>query len=118
MVMIGLETAQCSCQHAGRIAMKASQDWVRVEGVPILVKGDLDHREVALCQGGAELVGVKRCKTVVTVDDGKSHSHFVAIDGRGVVLSTACGTTDWSLISLAPWTMDQPGQGWIRIAEG
>jgi hypothetical protein len=118
MLRPALETSACTCQHAGRIAMQASQDWVIVDTVPMLVKGDLDRRSISLCQGGAELVGVTRCRMVATVDDAKSHSQFVSIDARPVVLSSACGATDWSLIAVAPWTMNEPGQDWIEIVEG
>ncbi len=117
MVNIALETAACTCQHSGRVAMKHSQDWVTVDAVPILVKGDLDHRPISLCTGGAELAGITRCKTVVTVDDPKSHSSFVSIDGHPVVISTACGETDWTMATIAPWTMNKPGQDWVEIGD-
>jgi hypothetical protein len=118
MIRLALETAACTCQHAGRIVMQASQHWVTVDAVPVLVKGDLDQRSISLCQGGAELVGVKRCQTVAIVDDAKSHSKFISIDDRPVVLSTASGATDWSMIMVAPWTMNAPGEDWIEIVEG
>lgn len=113
-----LETATCLCQHAGRIDLAHSQDWVTADGVPLLVEGDLDGRPVAHCMGGAELVGVTRCRRVATVDDGKSHSRLVTIDGKGLVLSTSCGATDYANVNVSPWSMSQPGQSWIEIAEG
>lgn len=118
MTFIALETARCRCTHGGTMRMEHSQDWVTIDGTPVLVKGDLDHRPVIGCGAGAEPVGVVRCRTIATVDDRPSHSAFVTIDGKGVVLSTANGATDYSSVNLSPWSMASPGQEWIEIVEG
>lgn len=117
MVLIGIETARCNCEHRGGVQIRPSQDWVTIDGRLLLVEGDLDHRPIVLCRGGAEVVGVTRCRSIATVDDDLSHSHLVAIDGRGVVLSTASGTTDWSSVAIARWTLGNPGQLWVAIEE-
>lgn len=117
MDFLSTDKARCECQHNGVVELQPSQDWVTVDGEPLLVKGDLDRRPIALCVGGAELVGVTRCHTVATVEDVPSHSRLVEIDGRGVVFSTACGTTDWSNVAAAPWTTKDPGQSWVAIDE-
>jgi hypothetical protein len=117
MIQVASAKATCKCEHRGVIGLVPSQDWIFVDRVPLLVKGDFDRRPITLCTGGAEVVGVTRCTAVAGVDDARSHSAFVAIDGRGVALSSATGVTNWSQTLTASWSVADAGQGLLFIKE-
>lgn len=118
MTLLCTEQAQCHCVHAGTVTFDPIQDWVTVDDIPVLVKGDFDGRSVAHCIGGAEAAGIKRCRAIATVNDSKSHSQFVAIEGLGIALDSASGATDYMNVNLSPWHVASAGQNWIAIVEG
>jgi hypothetical protein len=79
-----------SCGHDGRVNNQASQQWVTVRGVPVLVDRDPEGRSITACPNyGAT---VKPCTTTRTVTVG--YSAWLRVDGHRVVLDNLDGITD------------------------
>ena len=49
MLKVLTEKAGLSCAHGGRVGLEASQDLVRIQGVPALVRPDLLDRPIRAC---------------------------------------------------------------------
>ena len=82
--------ASVKCDHLGVVNLKAGQDWVTIEGVPIMVDSDLEGRSISRCPwtGG----GMKPCTRTLRILTGKSS--LIRIDGKRVYLDNFQGLTD------------------------
>lgn len=79
------------CTHElGKVGLVASQNWVRVEGHPLLVATDPESRPIAGCPNLT--VVSKPCTSTLKVSKG--YSDLLAIDGRQICLDTVTGSTD------------------------
>jgi hypothetical protein len=79
------------CTHElGKVGLAASQRWVRVTGVPLLVDDDPEGRPIAGCPNLTAVT--KPCTKTLQVRQG--YSTLVRIDGRAVCLDTLQGMTD------------------------
>jgi hypothetical protein len=83
--------SRVTCDHAlGVVALIASQGWVRVDAVEVLVQPDPERRTITGCPNiGAT---VKPCTSTLAVETG--YSGLVRVDGRPVVRSDLAGFTD------------------------
>jgi len=78
------------CDHDGRVTNVASQTWLTVGGIPVLVEPDPQGRGITACPNyGAT---VKPCTSTSTVKTG--YSGLLKVDGHRVVLSNLDGLTD------------------------
>ena len=111
------DEARCTCDHLGQVSVVATQDFVTIGGHFMLVAGDFDGRPISLCMGGAEIVGVTRCRRIISTNATSSHSDFVTVNGLGVTLASATGNTDYMNVGTARWATQSPGQEWVSIVE-
>jgi hypothetical protein len=104
--------ARVVCRHErGRVELINSQDWVRVEGVPLLVAPDPVGRPIKGCPNFS--IGIKPCLTTLAVRVG--YSTFVAVDGRPVVRSALAGFTDGTPPGVIDYVVRDPAQQLVRV---
>lgn len=95
------------CDHvSGIVGIVPTQDWVRVSGLPLLVRDNPENRTIVGCPNyGAT---IKPCITTLAVQQG--YSGFVRIGGRDVCLDTVTGLTDGTPPGIVKYTVRTPGQ--------
>lgn len=85
------DAADVRCTHKlGKAPQQASQEWVRIEGRPILVQPDPVGRSISGCPNIG--VSIKPCTTALAMKAG--WSGFVTIDARAVLRADLTGFTD------------------------
>jgi hypothetical protein len=98
------------CDHGGRVTNVASQQWVTISTVPVLVEVDPEGRNIVACPNyGAN---IKPCKKTLKVAVG--YSGLVRIDGKRTVLSTLDGLTDGTPPGAVHYTMRDPAQTFVE----
>jgi hypothetical protein len=98
------------CDHDGRVTNKASQDWVTIGGVPVLVEVDPEGRDIVACPNYGPTI--KPCAKTLKVATG--YSGLVKIDGKRTTLSNLDGLTDGTPPGLVHYTMRDPKQTYVR----
>jgi hypothetical protein len=98
--------AVVKCDHDGRVGNVASQGWLTIEGVPVLVEDDPVGRTVSGCPNVGPTI--KPCAKTLRVATG--YSDWIRVDGRRVVLSTLSGLTDGTPPGVVRYTVRDPGQ--------
>lgn len=98
------------CDHDGRVRNEASQKWVTIEGVPVLVETDPEGRNIVACPNYGPVV--KPCAKTLKVRVG--YSDLVRIDGERVVLSSLDGLTDGTPPGLVHYTLRDARQLFVR----
>ncbi|MDP2354765.1 MAG: hypothetical protein Q8M31_01730 [Beijerinckiaceae bacterium] len=99
------------CVHGGVVKNENSQDWVRIDGDPLLVEGDLLGRSISRCP--MTTITTPPCTSTVTVDD-VSYSTFIMIDGRRICLDRASGCTNWSQLNVTPFSVTDVAQNYVQ----
>ncbi|MCG5501137.1 hypothetical protein [Ectothiorhodospira lacustris] len=103
--------ADLRCAHElGRITVKASQHWVRIQDDPILVAGDPPGNPVRGCPNLGP--SIKPCQTTLGVMGG--YSSFIRIEGRAVCLDTLTGITDGTPPGHVQYRVRDSGQHLVR----
>lgn len=95
------------CGHDGKVANIASQGWVRIAGVPILVHHDPEGRSIAMCPNIS--TNTKQCNTTLVVERG--YSEFIRIGERAICLDSVEGYTDG--VPPSKYTVRDPGQQFV-----
>ena len=99
------------CDHiTGIVAVAASQTLVTIENVPVLVKGDVQHRPIAGCPipTGAS----KPC--LQTLNEQQGHSRLLFIEGKPVCLKSLKGLTDGLPSGGIHYTVQSAGQDFLE----
>jgi hypothetical protein len=99
-----------TCDHDGRVANRASQAWLTVEGVPVLVEADPEGRDISGCPNYGPLI--KPCAKTLRVTVG--YSAWLRVDGRRVVLSNLDGLTDGTPPGSVHHTVRNPRQTFLE----
>jgi len=108
--------AAVNCDHqSGIVANLASQKWVTVEGVPVLVATDPEGRPIAGCPNLNPITGQKPCLTTLKVQRG--YSALSKIGGKKVCLQTVTGFTDGTPPGVFKYSVRAPGQAFVRFAQ-
>ncbi len=104
-------TAVLCCDHvSGLVGLAPTQQWVRVSGVPLLVRDNPERRPITGCPNyGAT---IKPCVTTLAVQAG--YSTLVRIGKREVCLDTVTGLTDGTPPGIVKYAVRDPGQHWVR----
>jgi hypothetical protein len=100
--------AVLACEHGGLVDIKSAQDWVKIDGVPVLVEPDPLHRPVVACPRMTPTT--PPCTLTISIDESASYSALVSIDGRRVCMDSATGRTNWSLLTIVPYAVREAGQ--------
>lgn len=103
--------ATLKCAHGGLVINENSQDWVRIDGDPLLVEGDLLGRSIRACP--MMMLTTPPCTATVAVDD-VSYSAFIAIDKRRICLDRASGRTNWSQLGATPFSVTDVAQRYVE----
>ncbi|MBO4160875.1 MULTISPECIES: hypothetical protein [Micromonospora] len=95
-----------ACDHDGRVTNRASQHWLTVAGVPVLVDADPEGRDIVACPNYGPTV--KPCAKTLAVRVG--YSDWLRVDGHRIVLSHLDGFTDGTPPGLVHHTVHDPRQ--------
>ena len=113
-MLILSQQALVLCDHKiGRVTLTASQQFVRVAGVPLLVENDPEGCSIVGCPNTAP--GVVPCLHTLPVKEG--YSEFVRVGGRAVCLDTVTGLTDGVPPGTFRYSVKNPGQHFVRSTE-
>lgn len=95
------------CDHvSGIVGLVPTQEWVRVSGVPLLVRDNPERRTITGCPNyGAT---IKPCVTTLAVQQG--YSCFIKIGGHEACLDTVTGLTDGTPPGIVKYAVRNPGQ--------
>jgi hypothetical protein len=98
------------CDHvSGIVGLAPTQEWVRVGGVPLLVRDNPERRTITGCTNyGAT---IKPCVTTLAAQAG--YSTFVRIGGCDACLDTVTGLTDGTPPGIVKYAVRNPGQHWV-----
>lgn len=107
------EDAVLKCAHGGVVRIEPQQRWVTIEGRAILVEGDPLDRAISACPQATPVN--PPCRRTISVDEGKSYSSLVRIGKKRVCMDTATGTTNWSMLSIIPYSVLRPGQQLVTL---
>ncbi|CAA6806384.1 MAG: Unknown protein [uncultured Thiotrichaceae bacterium] len=100
------------CGHGGKVLNSPSQDFVSIEGVPVLVATDPESRPIALCPNLNVPAGMKPCTTTLLATQG--YSDFVSIAGKPVCIDTLKGLTDGTPPGTIKYTVKNPAQSLVE----
>jgi hypothetical protein len=97
------------CGHNGVVQNRASQQFVTIQGMPVLVADDPVGRDIVACPNYG--VGRKPCTTTLAVRTG--YSAFVSVAGHAVCLDSLQGLTDGVDVQVVLYTVSSPGQTFV-----
>lgn len=103
--------ATVRCEHQGKVTNEASQDWVTIEGVPVLVDDDPEGRDIKACPNRG--ANIKPCKKTKRVDEG--YSEYVRIGDRRVVLASLEGLTNGTPPGLVKYVVREASQHFVAV---
>ena len=106
------ENANMRCVHSGKVSLSPSQQWVKIEGLCVLVDSDPEQRSISGCANQAQLAGIIPCSLTMPVDSG--YSDFIRIDGHRVCLDAVKGKTVGSPPGVHDYLVIQPGQDLVE----
>ena len=102
--------ATIACAHGpGRVRLTSSQEFVRIDTVPVLVQGDTLGKRVVGCPPTPPL---KPC--LVTTAEREGVSDLVRIDGSAILLDTLAGVTSGDPPGVVNYTVRRPGQALVE----
>ncbi len=104
-------SAHLQCEHLGNVVNVASQSFVTIGGVKVLVERDPESRTILACPNvGAT---IKPCTLTLVAQAG--YSSFVRIGGHRVCLETITGLTDGTPPGVVKYLVKDPGQRLVDI---
>lgn len=105
--------ARIVCDHrTGIVQVDATQNFVTINGRPILVEHDPASKRIAGC---ANIVAtIKPCTLTLVVLAG--YSDFVRIGGRRICLDPITGFTDGTPPAAVKYLVERPGQEFVEVA--
>ncbi|WP_347329659.1 hypothetical protein [Marinimicrobium locisalis] len=108
------EEADLRCAHElGKVAVIATQSWVRSERGRLLVRNDPEGRPIAGCPNYGPTI--KPCTSTLAVQRG--YSTLVRIDGRPVCLESLEGLTDGTPPGSVKYRVRHTGQQLVEVSE-
>jgi hypothetical protein len=104
------EDAVLVCTHElGKVGIKATQDFVTVDGRSVLVETDPEGRPISHCPNYGPTI--KPCTTTLKVTVG--YSDLLRIDSRRVCLDTVKGLTDGTPPGTVEYKVRSAGQEFV-----
>jgi hypothetical protein len=103
--------AVVKCDHDGKVVNEASQQWVTISKIPVLVDADPEGRNIAACPNYGPTI--KPCAKTLKVAVGYSES-FLSIGRKRVVLSHLDGFTDGTPPGFVHYKVRDPLQTFVR----
>jgi hypothetical protein len=105
--------AHVVCKHElGVVKLEATQQWVTVQGRPLLVEQNPEGRSIHGCPMYG--IAIKPCTHTLPVTEG--YSHLVRIQGRRLCLATVTGLTDGTPPGAVHYIVRSPGQTLVSSA--
>lgn len=105
------EDADLRCAHElGKVAVVATQNWVRISGRRVLLRNDPEGRAIAGCPNYGPTI--KPCTATLAVQQG--YSSFLKIDGRAACLDTVIGLTDGTPPGSVKYKVRSSGQDYVE----
>ncbi len=104
-------SAHLQCEHLGNVVNNASQSFVKIGGVNVLVERDPEGRTIQACPNiGAT---IKPCTLTLVAQAG--YSSYVKIGGHRVCLDTVTGLTDGTPPGVVKYSVKSPGQAFVNV---
>ena len=104
------ENAVLVCAHElGVVAIRPSQNVVRIGGRRVLVERNPEQCAIAGCPNVGP--SIKPCTSTLVVEAG--YSNLLRIDGRRVCLDPVTGLTDGTPPGTVKYKVRSPGQRWV-----
>jgi hypothetical protein len=100
------------CGHDGMVQNRASQTFVTISQVPVLVSDDPVGRSIVACPNYG--LNVKPCTTTRSVRTG--YSAFVTVAGHAVCLDVLEGVTDGVDAQVVTYTVRDPRETFVDVA--
>lgn len=105
------EDADLRCAHdLGKVAITATQNWVRINGRRVLVQNNPEGRTISGCPNYGPTI--KPCTTTLAVQTG--YSTFIYVEGRPVCLDSVTGLTDGTPPGTVQYGVRSSGQDTVR----
>lgn len=108
VVLLG---AVVRCDHDGHVETEASQDWVTVDGVPVLRSADPVGRDIGWCPNRGATI--KPCGVTLDVEVG--YSDLVFVGGEHAVLASLSGRTDGTPPGAVRYRVRDPAQRFVTV---
>ena len=109
MLLMTLDSVVVCTHKLGRVDLIATQNFVRVEGRPVLVAINPENRPISGCPMTGP--GVKPCTLTLKVQRG--YSQFMKIEGNRICLDTVRGFTDGTPPGAVEYVVRWPGQNFV-----
>jgi hypothetical protein len=90
MFLLLILASKIRCDHDGKVANKASQEWAVLDDSPILRNDDPEGRDIDWCPNRG--ANIKYCDKTLKVETG--YSKFVTVGGKAVVIANLAGKTN------------------------
>ena len=102
--------ALLNCDHkTGTVMNIASQDFVTINGAPVLINNDPMLKPISGCPNAGPTI--KPCTSTVNIEDGKSALVFV--NNKPVCMDTISGGTDGTPPVATKYSVTFPGQTFV-----
>jgi hypothetical protein len=103
------EDAGLFCKHGpGKVSLKASQEFVTIEGRKVLVEPDPVGRGISGCPS---VVPFKPCLTTLAVQKG--YSEYIRVEDCRLCLDTVTGFTDGTPPGVVMYVVREAGQNFV-----
>lgn len=106
------ESSTLTCTHFGTVNLAATQSKLTVDGVSVLVDGDLNGKLISGCKTLLDPnTGSKSCLSVTSTIGGVAGK--LKVGGKGVLLGSIQGTTDGNAPPVPPpqqWSVQDVGE--------
>jgi hypothetical protein len=101
------EISTIKCAHQGKVSFTAGQSRLTVNGVNVLVAGDLGGKTISDCKTPATS-STSPCKVATPLPGGVALK--LKINGKGALLKEINGTTDGVGVPVLTWSVLDAGQ--------
>ena len=109
-----INTARLTCKHmTGEVRLLRFQDFVTIEGHPVLRRNDPELSPVTGCPNAGPTI--KPCQ--LTLPAYKGYSSLVFIEGIPICLDTVTGLTDGTPPGTVDYIVRDPGQSFVSEEE-
>jgi hypothetical protein len=95
------------------------QHWVTIDGRAALLEPDTLYRPVVRCP--MRTPTTPPCTETIEVDEAPTYASFITVRSRGelqrrrLCLDTATGRTNWSKLSVVPFSVSQSPQRLVQV---
>jgi hypothetical protein len=108
-----------TCAHGGTVKLDPRQNWITIQDKPVLIEADTLNRPISGCP--MRTPTTPPCTETVAVDEGPTYAAFITVQSNGertrrrLCLDTATGRTNWSKLSVVPFSVSRASQDLVQV---